>query len=254
VDQFYSSLRSGSRPAATSRLEGFWFRSALGLPITLLLLIAFFSLLGQLVEGPGRELAHRFDYPIAVWVHSLRSSLMDRLMWALTMVLEMEPVAITSGLIFGYLLWKRRFASALAVCLPLLGDGIMWGTVAHLVQRSRPEYWVAQDPADLGYPGGHVMNAVVIAGLCCWSLWPRLRAPWQRAVLLLLWALFIAGVATSRIYRHAHFATDNLAGFLMGLVWITVALRFLTPLFQRPAANAAPAAPQHTAAGTPAAR
>src|SRR6185369_3122613 len=100
---------------------------------------------------------------------------------------ELEPVSIGSGLLFFYFLVRRRFANAAMVGIPLLGVGIMWVITAQLVHQSRPDYWVAQDPHDLGYPSGHVMNAVVIAGLTLQAAFPRLRARWQKAALVLAW-------------------------------------------------------------------
>ena len=102
---------------------------------------------------------------------------------------------------------------------------------AHLVQRPRPDYFVAQDPRDLGYPSGHVMNAVVIAALTMQTAFPGMRSRWPKVGIALAWVALLAAIATSRIYRHAHYATDNIAGFFMGLCRILVVLRTLPRLF-----------------------
>jgi undecaprenyl-diphosphatase len=199
--------------------------SLLALPAALLVLIGLFSLLGLLAVGPYRGVVDRFDYGTAVWVRSFRSPGMDRLMWAFSQVLEMEPVAFATGLLFFYFLFRRRFANAAAVGIPLLGVGTLWLATAHLVQRPRPDYWVPQDPRDLGYPSGHVMSAVVLAALTMQAAFPRFRRRWSKPAMAAAWALLILAIGASRIYRHAHYATDNIAGFCMGLAWILVVLR-----------------------------
>ncbi|SNR72302.1 undecaprenyl-diphosphatase [Hymenobacter mucosus] len=70
--------------------------------------------------------------------------------------------------------------------------------------------------AGLSFPSGHAMIGLALYGCLAWLLWRHRRHPvW--ATLLLLWALLIG---LSRVYLHVHYATDVLAGFAVGLVWL----------------------------------
>jgi hypothetical protein len=117
--------------------------------------------------------------------------------------------------------------SAICCGLSLPGTAVMWKFASLMVLRERPNYWMLHDSIDFGYPCGHVMNAVVVAGVCHYSAdaWHRPRL--QRAGMLLFWVLLIAGTGLARIYVNAHYFTDDLAGFLMGLTWILLALPVL---------------------------
>ena len=105
----------------------------------------------------------------------------------------------------------------------------MWLVTAALVRRPRPNYWLLHDPSDIGYPSGHEMNAVVISALCLVTWLPKIRSPWARLALVAACLLFISATFVTRIYVQAHFASDMIAGFLMGLAWSLVELWVLRP-------------------------
>jgi membrane-associated phospholipid phosphatase len=216
---------TGAADAAASRASVLIGAGALLAVLALLVLVA--GVFGKAVTGVYHARVEPVDFAVAAWLHSLRSPWMDRTMWPLGWVVEMEPLAIGGGAVFVYLLARRRYDGALRIGVSLSGVGIMWLAVAHIVQRQRPNYWMIHDPSDIGYPSGHVMNIVVMSGLCMAATFPRLTSRWQRALLAGFWILFGLGVAASRIYTHAHFASDELAGFMMGVVWVNVVLRTL---------------------------
>src|SRR5207248_7878143 len=138
---------------------------------------------------------HAFDYGAAHWIHSLQSPVADVPLWSLSWIGEMIPMALATGAFFAYLLWRGRKGSALLVGLSMPGTAIRWKITSLVVQRQRPNFWIHHPASDLGYPGGHVMNAAVIAGVCLSMTLPRLEARWQRAGLILFWALFVGGTA-----------------------------------------------------------
>jgi undecaprenyl-diphosphatase len=220
------ALGAGSRggePEAGARLST--AAAILSLVGLLGLLITLGSALGWLAVGPWRPAVAALDYAVAVRIHALRSPWLDAPMWSLSWIGEMVPMAAVTGSLFFYVLRRRRRFSALCVALSMPGTAIMWKVTSLLVERGRPDFWVHHRPGDLGYPGGHVMNAVVIAGVCLSMLWPRAERPWQKAAAVLFWLLFVTGTAMSRIYVNAHFFTDNVAGLLMGLLWVILALQ-----------------------------
>ncbi|MGH7320251.1 MAG: phosphatase PAP2 family protein [Candidatus Rokuibacteriota bacterium] len=194
-------------------------------------LILLFSMLGRLAEGPWRGVIHPVDEATAFWVHSLTSPALDVPMWSLSWMGEARQMAVGLVALLVYLLWRRRYFSALSVTLIMPGTGVMKELTSSVVQRQRPNYWIQHDPSDLGYPGGDVMNAVVLTGLCLFLVWPRLRARWQRTSLALGALLIVSATGFSRVYVSAHWLTDNLAGVLMGAIWVAFAVRVVRWMF-----------------------
>jgi len=203
------------------------FLGVVGLLGLLAALITPAIVLGKMAEGRWSAAVHALDYGAALRIHALQSPVADVPLWSLSWIGEMIPMALASGAFFAYLMWRGRKASALCVALSMPGTAIMWKITGLAVHRQRPNFWVHHPTFDIGYPGGHVMNAVVIAGVCLSMTLPQLQARWQKAALLLFWALFVIGTAIARIYVNAHFLTDNIVGFGMGLVWVALALPLL---------------------------
>ena len=80
----------------------------------------------------------------------------------------------------------------------------------------------------LSFPSGHAMLGVTFYGCLAWLLARHLGRPGWAAPLL-LWAALIG---LTRVYLHAHYATDVLAGFAGGAAWL-VACRAGLKLFWR---------------------
>jgi undecaprenyl-diphosphatase len=181
-------------------------------------------ILGRMADGRWSAVVHPLDYRAALLIHSLQSPLFDLPLRSLSWIGEMIPMALATSAFFAYLVFRGRKASALLTALSMPGTAIMWKITALTVHRQRPNFWIHHPAWDIGYPGGHVMNAVVIAGVCMAMTLPRLQARWQKVALILLWVLFIVGTAVARIYVNAHFLSDNIAGFSMGLIWVLLAV------------------------------
>src|SRR4051794_36785869 len=118
-----------------------------------------------------------------------------------------------------------RLASALlAVSLALPR------VLKHLIGRRRPqsEYVAAMRMAGPSFPSGHAYCAVAATGFYAYLASTRLTAPVSAAVVALcvFWVLW---VSTSRLFFRAHFATDILGGWLLGVLVLGATLAVLQP-------------------------
>ena len=94
-------------------------------------------------------------------------------------------------------------------------------------QRARPATALLPQ-LGLSFPSGHAMIGMALYGCLAWLLWRHGRHPaW--AALLVLWAVLIG---LTRIYLQVHYATDVLAGFAAGLLWL-ILLRTALRLYWR---------------------
>jgi membrane-associated phospholipid phosphatase len=133
------------------------------------------------------------------------------------------PIMVTgTALIFFLFKYKK---AALYILLTMLG-GLVSTLVKVAVNRPRPSDTVVrilQKTTQQSFPSGHVLFYVVFFGfliLLMYQLQGVSRA--LRATVIGFSLLFIFLIPISRIYMGAHWFTDVLGGFLLGLICLYV--------------------------------
>jgi undecaprenyl-diphosphatase len=103
--------------------------------------------------------------------------------------------------------------------------GALVGPLNHVLKvifdRPRPDYDGTIEMDGLSYPSGHAAGAAAVATILLVVFWPLL----SRAGRLRLVVLAIVGAAVvgyTRVALGAHFASDVLAGWCVGIAWILV--------------------------------
>ncbi len=123
--------------------------------------------------------------------------------------------------------WRGRKREALEVLLAVAGASLFNQLLKTHFQRARPATALLPQ-LGLSFPSGHAMIGMALYGCLAWLLWRHGRHPaW--AALLVLWAVLIG---LTRIYLQVHYATDVLAGFAAGLLWL-ILLRTALRLYWR---------------------
>ncbi|MFG3496335.1 phosphatase PAP2 family protein [Streptomyces sp. NPDC047928] len=135
-----------------------------------------------------------------------------------------------------WLWWRglRRAVLWLAVVTAL--GACVQQSMKVLVGRDRPFWPDPVDSADYAaFPSGHAMTATVTCALLLWLVAGRHRgAPdlgpvqvtraWSRRILAVLALVSVLGVGLTRVYLGVHWASDVLAGWLLGACLAAVAL------------------------------
>jgi membrane-associated phospholipid phosphatase len=118
---------------------------------------------------------------------------------------------------------RRWWVGALAgVLLLALGQGIRVALAALIGRDRPPESDWEMHAAGFSMPSGHTTTATFAAGLLCLGLAHGVRSAWRFAAMavLALWAV-VDGVG--RVYIGVHWATDVVAGWLLGALLTVLA-------------------------------
>ncbi|MGB7251067.1 MAG: phosphatase PAP2 family protein [Phormidesmis sp.] len=118
--------------------------------------------------------------------------------------------------------WFRQPIIAATAVVAYVGQfalvWISWGTWS----RDRPEL-IADGIAAPGlhsFPSGHVVVALTMYGLIFY-LWFRTSRNWiERVIAIAFGALWIGLITTSRISLGAHWPSDIVASFIVGVLWL----------------------------------
>ena len=122
-----------------------------------------------------------------------------------------------SILAFGLLRRAGHPREAWELLLAMLGGVLLNQLLKMYFNRPRPNNALLYTWG-LSFPSGHAMLGTTFYGCLAWLLVRHFGRPaW--AWPLLLWVILIG---FTRVYLHAHYATDVLAGFAGGAAWLVV--------------------------------
>ena len=99
------------------------------------------------------------------------------------------------------------------------------------LHRSRPDtlYVGAMKFKTFSFPSGHAFGAVVTYGFLAYLLM-MLVAPISAVLIAIVAVMLMLVIGVSRIYLGAHFPTDVLGGWLLGLLSLFLIIYYLKPV------------------------
>ncbi|MGH9177929.1 MAG: phosphatase PAP2 family protein [Acidimicrobiales bacterium] len=127
------------------------------------------------------------------------------------------PLLLAGGLL---LLWRRRSAGPLLLMAgSYVGMAMVVGPAKKVLHRPEP----FDLPGDIGrsFPSGHAAQAILVYGMLAALVLagPPVSARW-RAAATVLPVLASAAVGFAVLFRNAHWLSDMVAGYAIGLVWL----------------------------------
>jgi undecaprenyl-diphosphatase len=123
-------------------------------------------------------------------------------------------------IIIGWLLFIKRKVDALHVFIIAITSTLLLHSLKAIFGRQRPELPLFEELTNYSFPSGHALSSFIFSAVLIGLIWKggwRLRWKLSLSILLLTWSL---SVGISRIILRYHFASDVLAGFLMGFAWV----------------------------------
>ncbi|GAA1391456.1 YegS/Rv2252/BmrU family lipid kinase [Luteococcus peritonei] len=146
--------------------------------------------------------------------------------WAAIAIVTLPGVLATVLVAVAYWAWRRRLRN-LAFAL-LLSVGLAWGgnfVLKHVFERSRPLSPLDDVITYAGhsYPSGHMAMATTTALMVIATTTTTRQAADMRYLWRVAGVLGVAVVAWDRYVMNAHWPTDIVGGFLVGLVCASLA-------------------------------
>ncbi len=174
----------------------------------------------------GREILEGevlgFDERVRALVHDLASPRLTMIMRAASLYggpTVLIPVGLLVAVGFLTQRWKR---GALLVVVTLAGAGLLNGLLKFSFARVRPaSFFDYPLPGSPSFPSGHALYAASVFGGLAVLLTARIP---NLLLEIVIWAVAIALillVGLSRIYLGVHYPSDVLAGYSIGIIWVT---------------------------------
>lgn len=214
------------------RQTALWYASTppVGRPLSVAAgCLLVFAVLAWMVVNPehaGHARLLAADAGAQQWAQDHVSAPLRELLHVLTAAGDVRWLAVMVLLVAGWLALCAQW-QALWTWVFFIGlNGWVVRLLKNVLDRARPEVLHEMLTSGASFPSGHTSGAVVVYGL----LWLVLRgrlSPGASRVLAWLCGALVATIALSRILLQAHFASDVLAGALLGLAWCALAAMVL---------------------------
>lgn len=122
------------------------------------------------------------------------------------------------------LIARRRFALAIGFTLAIVGNGLLNSIIKHIFERVRPVHDQSIATATgWSFPSGHSSGSLVTYGIIAYVLVRVVPDGWRLPVIVAA-TLIAVTTASSRVFLRVHFASDVLAGFALGTIWLVACI------------------------------
>ena len=131
-------------------------------------------------------------------------------------------------LLIAYFLFirKHKWYSIKVPAIALSSLGLMF-LLKHLFNRERPNIPLLREAKGLSFPSGHALMSVTFYGLIIYMVFKSVRNRELKWTLITLLILLIMIIGLSRIYLRVHYASDVMAGYCIGFLWLVFAVYML---------------------------
>jgi undecaprenyl-diphosphatase len=134
------------------------------------------------------------------------------------------PANILLALLFLFIHKKKAYAWKIAVVS--LSSSAFLFLVKYLVRRPRPDSPLVS-ALHYSFPSGHTFTSITFFGMVSFFILTYLRNKAMGYFIVGCCAIMVLLVGWSRIYLYVHYASDVLAGFCLGIMWLILAKWFL---------------------------
>jgi len=201
----------------------------LGLHLTIGFLLSLAAL--WLFAGVTEDVVHhdpltRFDLTMTTLLRAHATPMGDRISSLVSALGSPVAMAIVGAGGALFLLVRRRWVVLAAWVVAFGGAGLLTVVLKNLIQRPRPaaaaEFLYG---TTFSFPSGHSLGSLIGYGMLAYvvgSTWIQTRR--GRLRLAIAAAILVIAIGMSRLYLGVHYFSDVVAGYAVGVLWLSVCI------------------------------
>jgi membrane-associated phospholipid phosphatase len=130
-------------------------------------------------------------------------------------------------LIIYFLFIKKHKWYSIKIPVIAVSSLLLMFVLKYIFHRDRPITPLLDAAKGFSFPSGHAMMSVTFYGLLIAIGWQYIKKGWLKWIFTLILSLLIFAIGLSRVYLRVHYASDVLAGFCVGCMWLLLSLWIL---------------------------
>lgn len=136
-----------------------------------------------------------------------------------------------------FMFYKKHRWDSVRIPVVAAGSTLLNQVLKYLFERPRPASAFLEQ-SGMSFPSGHAMIGAAFYGLLIYLVWTKVRHSGLRWFLVVLLGIWVLLIGYSRIYLNVHYASDVLAGWSAGFLFLVSSLILLRRLEPKLAAEA----------------
>ncbi|WP_293311708.1 phosphatase PAP2 family protein [Pedobacter sp. UBA5917] len=185
--------------------------------ILLILIVAFAGLSYFIAQHPILA----FDIRTSLFIQQYHADWLDKVMLAISFFGELPYSLLSVVIVAAIFYWQKYKREGIFISTVLLSGLIILG-IKNIINRPRPTAFyvrLVEVNRFQSYPSGHVLSYTLFFGFLIILMYHLKSIPkTTRNIITYLSAFLVVTIAPSRIYLGAHWFTDTVGGFLLGLI------------------------------------
>ena len=169
-----------------------------------------------------------FDEEVFSIIKPTVSSTQTSIMQVITFIGSQNFLLPANLLLIGfYLFFKRNKETAFKIAAISITSVVAMFLIKFFLQRERPLVPLIAKVHGYSFPSGHTFTSVTFYGIIAYIIYKNVQHKFLKWLLIILCIILIVLVGYSRVYLRLHYASDVIAAFCLGLIWLVLAKWFL---------------------------
>lgn len=127
-------------------------------------------------------------------------------------------------LIAYFLFIKKHRWYSIKVPVVAISSLLLMFVLKLIFHRDRPLSPLLEAARGYSFPSGHATMSITFYGLMIFIVWHYIKQSWLKWSLTIILVFLVIFIGISRVYLRVHYASDVLAGFCVGLMWLLLSL------------------------------
>ena len=191
----------------------------MGIVSSLVMALIFFKIFHEILDADTLFL----DKTISALIYSWRSPVLTGLMKVITNFGAEYLMLISITVVF-FLIWKKHKHEALVLAIILIMGLVINMFLKQIIQRPRPDIMPSVVETSYSFPSGHAMNSSVFYLTIAFYTYHFTRKKKLSLVVTGGAIVLLLLIGFSRVYLGVHYPSDVVAGYVVGVWWLTTAI------------------------------
>ena len=127
-------------------------------------------------------------------------------------------------LIIYFLVIRKHRWYSIKIPVVAIGGVTMMALLKFVFSRPRPLIPLLEPARGFSFPSGHAMMSFSFYGVLIFMVYENVRNQYLKWGLIIALLLLIFLIGLSRVYLRVHYASDVIAGFAAGFIWVVLSL------------------------------